>query len=1335
MSNETPEQRAEEKVNEYFGNSLTTEQHTLAVQIIKEIYYKADPEIMEFKALDLEEWRKRVSKFEQDFQTQLKQENNTPQQLSTLRFAILWLQTTSGEIAKNKFNESAEGLTHYEQGIKYTEDFINKGETDSKVREHVLSLYRNTGITYGEQGDLTKGLEYYKLGINHAEDFINKGETDSKVREEVLILYRNTGITYGEQGDLTKELEYYKLGINHAEDFINQGETDSKVREQVLSLYRNTGFTYGEQGDLTKGLEYYKFGINHAEDFINQGETDSKVREQVLSLYINTGITYGKQGDLTKKLEYYKLGINHAEDFINKGETDSKVREQVLGLYRNTGITYGEQGDLTKELEYCKLGINHAEDFINKGETDSKVREEVLKLYRNTGITYGEQGDLTKELENYKLGINHAEDFINKGETDSKVREEVLKLYDNYSSTYSNIGQEGQIIQLLPMQGLWSWMAFDQLDSKNKQTIQQNWQLYLEISHKPTNFTTAFHTLLRKIVVDYHSPQLSHRHFGFIPTQTLLAISEGLYAIERATDNQKLQTVYQSFAELATSPLIQEALELQEKQQNIQQSIKNLRNNWLHPLRHWWLKHKLQSNQENIQQLADIEIKTTNRKLIEWLKANIIKQFPTSNLESLAEIALGMLLASQCNQNEPETLLKEWKQSPPWPTTLKNAFAPTNWQQWIEKSNKPVYNWIDSLKNNTARRLKTVWEITRQPQPNLQKWLQELATDNPQPLAQQLDSAWNSAQITAKKLAPIFAALNDSDFHSDLFTNQNYTDVYYQQTLASVILGDVENQLELAIKNWLDQQIPTDQNEIEILNTFNVLKYKFTRASTLYNNPHYAKLEISVHNWAKTLLQEALQVEPVASEYYAFQQLENEPNYSIIWRILERTRIGLNSIKLHLEADWNEELGKELWKSLDISIKMLAKDHKPTEQEMWPPLATWLQTLEKWLDKPPSIEQCQQHLQPTEALIQPFFDPIQQQLRILWLDQQGIRLRELPKECADQNLWITDTKTGIINQWTRGIDNWKQELYRNRGTTTNIPNWEAILQSTTVTSFADTLQQWATELTQLTIIFPAPLGQLPWESLPQLENKLVREISIGHWYNNKSPNTESTIEVISDPSAEAQCAVKESRWVAKHFTTKPYIPQTPSIFDTLHKLANCQQAHLATHGFYNKDDPNSSYLTLNNNIKFPLWMTAAIRTKANLILLSACESNLNGKATEGLLTPVGIGPILAAAGAKTVVGTLWVCDGLAALCFSYHFYTIAQDNPKLAWHKIATQARKKLREMTNEDLKELADKVDLHTPSGDKCSFAAFDRENPTNETGKKPFQEYIHWAGFVVLG
>ncbi|RKZ42668.1 MAG: hypothetical protein DRQ41_06735, partial [Gammaproteobacteria bacterium] len=531
---------------------------------------------------------------------------------------------------------------------------------------------------------------------------------------------------------------------------------------------------------------------------------------------------------------------------------------------------------------------------------------------------------------------------------------------------------------------------------------------------------------------------------------------------------------------------------------------------------------------------------------------------------------------------------------------------------------------------------------------------------------------------------------------------------------------------------------------------FNTLKHRFTRATTLYRNPRHSELETAVHEWTKALLQESPQTPPPVSELYRTdfynQVLEPQADYSTFWDILERSRVGLNSLTLHLPEDWAETLGKQLWQDLESSIRWLSEGYQPAEQDMWLPLATWLKTLDQWISKPPSISAAQNHLHDDEALVQPFFDPIQKRLRILWLGKNSLEIKDLPDECALEHLWSEQTQTGIIKQWTRGLDEVKAEYRRGGNLGDQVQDWGKVMDSPPVKILADTLNQWATGLQQITVIFPAPLGQLPWEILPQLAAKCVREISVAHWLQSRSvgynevpthptstTSTTSTSWVICDPSGEKECMIKDGQWVANQLNTKLEKP-CPSIFDALYQLEHSHHAHLSTHGFFFRNDPIRSFLTLDNDkkIHLPLWITSAVRTNAELIMLAACESNLNGQDTEGLLTPIGIGPSLAAAGAKTVIGTLWSCDGVAAICFTYHFYTIAKENDTLPWHQVVAQARQKVRNMTISDLEALAETLNLNDIN-DECCFSV---EYHTGQTvGDYPFKKAFYWAGFTVLG
>ncbi len=200
------------------------------------------------------------------------------------------------------------------------------------------------------------------------------------------------------------------------------------------------------------------------------------------------------------------------------------------------------------------------------------------------------------------------------------------------------------------------------------------------------------------------------------------------------------------------------------------------------------------------------------------------------------------------------------------------------------------------------------------------------------------------------------------------------------------------------------------------------------------------------------------------------------------------------------------------------------------------------------------------------------------------------------------------------------------------------------------------------------------------------------------------------------------------------------------MFDALQHLAHSQHVHLATHGHFSWANLLSSGLILRGKsdeidlkpeeqfkMTLPLWTWTHLPVRAGLVVLLAGESNLNEQDTEGLLTPIGIGASLAAAGAKTVVGTLWPCDGLAALCFSYYLYHVAEENPKMPWHQVVARARLALREMQQADLQAVAKEFNLEDI--DDLCHKLLESRVARARLSKQPFNKFSDWAGFVVLG
>ncbi|MCK5523412.1 MAG: hypothetical protein KAI83_09800, partial [Thiomargarita sp.] len=428
MSNLTPEQLAEEDVNRFFGNRLTTEEHNLAVQIEKEIFYKTESNA-------LAEWRERVSQFEQDLHTRLSQAE--PSQRAALRFAILFLQYIASEAARNLFNNPRESLIYLERGIEHAENFLTQGETAAGVREQILKLYFNAGVTL-----------------------------------------------------------------------------------------RTAPFN-----DAERALETYQRGIEHAENFLTQGETAAGVREEVLRLYVNAGNTLGS------------APFNDAE----------------------------------------------------------------------------------RELETVQRGIEHAENFLTQGETAAAVREMVLKLYDSISSILGNSGQTGLEIQQLPTFGLWSWISLAK--AKQRANLLYNWQISLRTAPTYPDFTAAFQDLLHTVLLKWHNPKRPHRHFNFITTETLLAISESLYGLEQAKENQRLKTVYRCLEYLDNSPILLDLNELSRKQAVLNKTLDELNSlnklSVVQKIRRWKTQFKLNKLSQQQIRLANHsywreQVEEVEKALVNW---------------------------------------------------------------------------------------------------------------------------------------------------------------------------------------------------------------------------------------------------------------------------------------------------------------------------------------------------------------------------------------------------------------------------------------------------------------------------------------------------------------------------------------------------------------------------------------------------------------------------------------------------------------------------------------------------------------------------------------------
>jgi hypothetical protein len=1303
------------------------------------------------------DWQTEVDNRANALVEQLNQDSSDKQAEGRAQLLLWYLR--AGRFAESVFNDAAQEMKYYQRGLDYAEQFLAQRETASGVREQVLNLYFNAGFTQSQPpfNDAAQAMKYYQRGLDYAEPFLAQRETASGVRELVLQLYVNAGGTQSQPpfNDAAQEMKYYQRGLDYAEQFLAQGETASGVREQVLQLYGIAGQTQGQPpfNDAAQAMKYYQRGLDYAEPFLAQRETASGVRELVLQLYVNAGGTQSQPpfNDAAQEMKYYQRGLDYAEQFLAQGETASGVRELVLQLYYNAGVAQGQPpfNDAAQQMKY------------------------------------------------YQRGLDYAEQFLAQGETASGVREPVLELYDGISVTLAQSRQTGLSTQSLPISAFWTWTSFSQVQQPHiKHMILNNWRIHLGTTPDDTDITTGFQQLLHHLLFVWHDPNRPHRHF--VTTETLLALSETLYGLEQAQENRRLYKVYERLQDLHHSPTVQYAQQILKQQQTLTQQLQNrwqrlklsptqvddlkaLQNcsRW-QTLRHWWTIRQLRQNLAAYQQLpsqAQIAehderwqraVKRTETAIFEWLRDAIDNQLKLPNwLEDLAAIVLGILLANSTNKPMPESvtrtgggslgpsdendlhlalILETWQHNPPWQNVavLQTALG-KSWQRWATHANSPLYRWLDSLliyeKTPTLQRLNIALEVSNFEQPELQTWLRELQQGHASKLASKLQTAWETAQQQAQRVGHLLNALASPDDFQQLgrvlkvlattpaiqkkvFAKHKLPPSDYRQALAAVILGDAPFLIQTAVQTWLKQQGPVD-NTTPVLETLTALKHRLNRVVAVYQ-PRFPELANTVHDWSQVRLQELLNSSAATEED--------------LWYLLERARIGLAGLMLKLPDNWQKQLGRALWDTLKNTMNQILDSYVPSEYEPWQPLQIWVYKIEEWLLNPlPTIAECQQQLPPKHALVQPFLDPIQHRYRLLWLDNNGLQLKDLPDDGALESHWTENHPDSVISKWTHNLKQWQAE-YERGGLSNFGPEWEQVMKSTPVQHFANTLSDWATDYQQLTVIWPAPIGQLPWEILPALEPKCVREISVAHWLKSipqdtPVPRSESQPAnwVSCDPAGQPYCMVSEATWVAQQQQTQLEAP-CPSVFDALHHLAQTLNAHLAMHGQFNRHNPLASGLTLSdqpaNPIELPLWTLTNAPVTADLIVLSACESNLSGQDTEGLLTPIGLGPSLAAAGAKTVVGTLWPCHGLAALCFSYYFYQIMAHNPNTPWHLIVAEARQALQEMTHDHLETLVETLQI-----DEDCYDLVEIIEASSRRSKRPFKKFPMWAGFSVLG
>jgi CHAT domain-containing protein len=173
--------------------------------------------------------------------------------------------------------------------------------------------------------------------------------------------------------------------------------------------------------------------------------------------------------------------------------------------------------------------------------------------------------------------------------------------------------------------------------------------------------------------------------------------------------------------------------------------------------------------------------------------------------------------------------------------------------------------------------------------------------------------------------------------------------------------------------------------------------------------------------------------------------------------------------------------------------------------------------------------------------------------------------------------------------------------------------------------------------------------------------------------------------------------------------------------------------HLAAHGAWNPDEPLESALFLagTDRITIGNLLGGARLDNARLVTLAACEL-AQGHRQSGSDDYLGLPAVFAVLGAKTVVGSLWAANDLAAAILFDRFYDGVFAGMPL--DLALGRAQRYLRRLETDAALQLADAIiDATDDLPGKLALGA--QRNALTRRGPRPFEHPIFWAPFQVIG
>jgi hypothetical protein len=1284
-----------------------------------------------------------------------------------VREGTLQVFTNAGfnEVKRSNFAAAA---SIYADGLQQARGFLAAGETSAGVRKATLQLFSNAGFNESMHGDRAAAAAIFGEGLEQARSFLTTGETSAGVRETTLRLFTNAGFNESERGDRGAAAAIYEEGLEKARDFLAAGEASAVVREGTLRLFSNAGVNkakLGMQSPLrqvaTRLVWWWARGVMLTDVRPPGGVLNGSdalwaewFREFLLewhALERPHGSFGGARDGAGQPLTAVQAALAALEGLLlwESGLRNAAIRARFGRLTRlrraAAEVVDAWQGGCSqllrrrRRLQAWHRRCRHhrlLRGFL-PGVTRRLAHNRRQLQRPRAAVLWGRYEDLRTSLSEWVLaGVSQA-----LGLTEDISDESDLLLVAG--ALVAATGPEG----LPALLGTWlggepPWRDPATRDAfvgplaaawpQHSEGPVERWIARLGLPASGLSVAQE----LRYGPAPVLTPAFAAWAGG--DPEPLVALLDGAWA-RVCREGERLNRVADVLAagegiDAVYPPLLE----------------------------------------ANSRPPVSAKPSASDALLEEVLAWQGLEQ----GLADEAALLLGVLFAVRRRDQdaEPEVLVRRWQAATPWQDPdgagpalddLTRAWFAREGAQRKDRlelalvdrprhESPPIRRWLRALDLQDALPVEAT--LANGSAPALERVFAAASRGDHGPLCALLETAWQRAQRHAQTLARLKAALPEGGINAPLahaIGSGYLTQHNRRSALAAVMRGDAGAHVSSAVashlaqrarqpeflealaarlrgqaQRYLKQHIDAALAASVQIRPQDPLPRLERAAARLYAAAVHlhpgergeAALTERLHHWARAALQEAS----------AREDLEG------LWSALESGRIALSGLALPPpDAAWKADTADLLGKALASSVE--GDPENPDWRRGWPPLTAWIQQCEKLRPARITVTACQGRLRPGEALVQPFFLPDSGALQALWLTSAGeLQRRDFPSAC-DEVHW----RTAVLDPWAQWLEGITQEqrarVWRKPGVPApaapaQTEEWEDILIREPVRQFAVRLADWAAaaRIERLILLLPAPLAQLPWESLPDSPlppGRLVRAVSLTHWRRASLRETEPTPWTFYDVEG-----LHWARLEAHRVDPAPHSNRTHTSADVLAGLKDHRGAHLIVHGHYQPFAPLRSGLTVATCQFLPLWVPAAIGVGARRVVLSACESNLTGQATTDLLGPVGVGPACVAAGAEVVLGTLWPCHDLAATLFIDQLTRLAEDG-SWADRPLAMQvaeAAQRLRRMPGVEVQDLVKR--LAERAGEDFGRYETPDWQPYYEAAR-PFAHPKFWASFVVVG